>query len=78
METAITPSIVKNVVRMPRERVKQVRTRISYMTPEQLDRFLRAAKGHGLREQGPLRRAVQGSEVTSAKVLNLDNKSLAP
>src|SRR6516165_12460887 len=50
METAITPSIVKNVVRKPSERVKQVRTRISYMTPEQLDRFLRAAKEYGLRE----------------------------
>ena len=50
MEIAITPSIVKNVVRMPRERVKQVRTRISYMTPEQLDRFLRAAKEYGPRE----------------------------
>src|SRR5215831_10046823 len=50
METAIAPSIVKNVVRMRRERVKQVRTRISYMTPEQLDRFLRAAKEFGPRE----------------------------
>src|SRR5215831_13046217 len=50
METAIAPSIVKNVVRMRRERVKQVRTRISYMTPEQLDRFLRAAKEYGPRE----------------------------
>jgi integrase len=50
METAITPSIVKNVVRMPRERMKQVRTRISYMTPEQLNRFLRAAKEYGPRE----------------------------
>jgi len=50
MEIAITPSIVKNVVRMPRKREKQVRTRISYMTPEQLDRFLRAAKEYGKRE----------------------------
>jgi integrase/recombinase XerD len=50
METAITPSIVKNVVRMPRERGKQVRTRISYMTSEQLDRFLRIAKEYGPRE----------------------------
>src|SRR5215831_13158054 len=50
METAIAPSIVKNVVRMRRERVKQVRTRISYMTMEQLERFLRAAKESGPRE----------------------------
>ena len=50
METAITPSIVKNVVRISRKRGKQVRTRISYLTAEQLDRFLRAAKEHGPRE----------------------------
>ena len=43
-------SLVKNVVRMPKQRVKQVRTRISYMTSDQLDRFLRAAKEHGPRE----------------------------
>jgi integrase len=46
----MTPSIVKNVVRMPKQRAKQVRTRISYMTSEQLERFLRAAKEHGSRE----------------------------
>src|SRR5215470_19491465 len=50
METAITPSIVKNVVRMPRQGMRQVRTRISYMTAEQLDRFLRVAKEYGPRE----------------------------
>jgi hypothetical protein len=46
----MTPSIVKNVVRMPKLRARQVRTRISYMTSEQLERFLRAAKEHGPRE----------------------------
>src|SRR5882672_4447985 len=51
METAtMTPSIVKNVVRMPKQRAKQVRTRISYMTADQLDRFLKAAKEYGVRE----------------------------
>jgi integrase len=50
MEITMAPSIVKNVVRMPRQRAKQVRTRISYMTGEQLDRFLRAAKEYGPRE----------------------------
>jgi integrase/recombinase XerD len=45
MEIApMTPSIVKN------DRKGQVRTRISYMTPDQLDRFLRAAKEYGPRE----------------------------
>ena len=37
----MTPSIVKN---------GRVRTRISYMTTEQLDKFLRAAKEYGPRE----------------------------
>jgi integrase/recombinase XerD len=50
METAMTPSIVKNIVRMPKQRGKQVRTRISYMNDEQLERFLRAAREHGQRE----------------------------
>jgi integrase len=46
----MTPSILKNVVRMPKQRARQVRTRISYMTADQLDRFLRAAKEYGPRE----------------------------
>src|ERR1700732_1803697 len=51
METAMTPTILKNVVRMPKQRTKQVRARISYMTSEQLERFLQAAKEFGPREQ---------------------------
>src|ERR1700722_5940542 len=50
METAMTPSILKNVVRMPKQRSKQVRARISYMSSEQLERFLKAAKEYGPRE----------------------------
>ena len=46
----MTPSIVKNVVRMPKQRARQVRTRISYMTADQLERFLKAAKEYGPRE----------------------------
>src|ERR1700738_1697372 len=50
MENAMTPSIIKNVVRMPKQRAKQVRARISYMSSEQLERFLQAAKEFGPRE----------------------------
>src|SRR5260370_1398829 len=51
MESAtMTPSILKNVVRMPKQRANRVRTRISYMTADQLDRFLKAAKEYGPRE----------------------------
>lgn len=46
----MTPSILKNVIRIPRERKHPVRTRISYMNGEQLDRFLAAAKEYGQRE----------------------------
>ena len=46
----MTPSILKNVVRMPKQRAKQVRTRISYMSSEQLERFLKTAKEFGPRE----------------------------
>src|ERR1700721_3040393 len=46
----MTPSIFKNVVRMPKQRAKQVRSRISYMSSEQLERFLQAAKEFGRRE----------------------------
>jgi hypothetical protein len=52
----MTPSIIKNVVRMPKQRAKQVRTRISYMTSEQLERFLKAAKEYGPREKHCLNR----------------------
>src|SRR5215469_7667980 len=50
MKATMTPSIVKNVVRMTKQRTNQVRTRISYMTAEQLERFLKAAKEYGPRE----------------------------
>lgn len=46
----MTPSIFKNVVRMPKQRAGQVRTRISYMNADQLERFLQAAKEYGPRE----------------------------
>ena len=46
----MTPSILKNVVRMPKQRSKRVRTRISYMSSDQLQRFLHAAKEYGPRE----------------------------
>jgi integrase/recombinase XerD len=46
----MTPSIVRNVVRMPRKQSKQVRSRISYMSAEQVERFLEAAKAYGVRE----------------------------
>jgi integrase len=78
VETSITPSIVKNVVRMPRQRGKQVRTRISYMTAEQLDRFLRAAKEYGQREHAMFLFAVaHGARVQEICNLRLSDVNFA-
>jgi integrase len=46
----MTPSITRNVIRIPKQRSKQVRSRISYMNSEQLERFLQAARECGPRE----------------------------
>ena len=66
----MTPSILKNVVRMPKERVRQVRTRISYMTADQLDRFLKAAKEYGRREHAMFLFAV-GHGARAQEICNL-------
>src|SRR6266403_4973331 len=51
METTLmTPSIQRNLIRMPKQRAKQVRSRISYLSNEQLERFLQSAKEYGARE----------------------------
>ena len=72
----MTPSIVKNVVRMPKQRTRLVRTRISYMTAEQLDRFLRAAKEYGPREHAMFLFAVahgaRASEIANLKLSDIN------
>jgi len=78
----MTPSIVKNVVRMPKQRAKQVRTRISYMTAEQLERFLKAAKEYGPREHAMFLFAVahgaRASEICNLKLsdVNFGNEQI--
>ena len=78
----MTPSIVKNVVRMPKQRAKQVRTRISYMTSEQLERFLRAAKEHGPREHAMFLFAVahgaRAQEICNLRIsdINFQNEQI--
>ena len=46
----MTPATAEKVLRMPRKRVKQVKSRLAYFEPEQLEKFLKAAKEHGNRE----------------------------
>jgi integrase/recombinase XerD len=80
METVtMTPSIVKN---SPKQRANQVRTRISYMTAEQLERFLKAAKEFGPREHAMFLFAVahgaRAQEICNLKVsdLNFNNEQV--
>jgi integrase/recombinase XerD len=72
----MTPSIVKNVVRMPKQRAKQVRSRISYMTGEQLERFLQAAKEYGPREHAMFLFAVahgaRAQEVANLRITDIN------
>jgi type 1 fimbriae regulatory protein FimB len=48
----MTPFVTKNpdVIRMPKKRTRRIQAKIAYMTPEQIERFLDAAKQHGQRE----------------------------
>jgi integrase/recombinase XerD len=72
----MTPSIVKNVIRMPKERAKRVRARISYMSAEQLERFLQAAKEYGLREYAMFLFAVahgaRAQEICNLRLSDID------
>lgn len=72
----MTPSIVKNVVRMPKQRAKQVRSRISYMTGEQLERFLLAAKEYGPREHAMFLFAVahgaRAQEIANLRITDIN------
>jgi type 1 fimbriae regulatory protein FimB len=72
----ITPSVVKNVVRMPK-RAKQLRTRIWYLSSEQLERFLKAAKETGPREHAMFLFAVaHGARVSEIANLRLSDINL--
>lgn len=75
----MTPSVVKNVVRMPKQRSKQTRTRISYMNNEQLARFLEAAKEYGPREHAMFLFAVahgaRASEIANLRLTDINFKT---
>jgi integrase/recombinase XerD len=79
METTMTPSIVKNVVRIPMRRAKQVRSRISYLSNEQLERFLRAAEEYGPREHAMFLFAVahgaRAQEIANLRISDINFNS---
>jgi integrase/recombinase XerD len=75
----MTPSIVRAVVRMPRKRSNQVRSRISYLSGEQLERFLEAAKEYGAREHAMFLFAVahgaRAQEIANLKLQDINFKN---
>src|SRR5713101_7935111 len=77
--TSMTPSTLRNVTMMPRKRAKQVRTRISYLTSEQLERFLTAAKEYGPREHAAFLFAVahgaRAQEIANLRITDINFKS---
>src|ERR1700733_6407706 len=79
MEAIMTPSIARNVVRMPKQRAKQVRSRISYLSSEQLERFLQAAKEYGQREHAMFLFAVahgaRASEIANLRLTDINFKT---
>ena len=73
----MTPLAVdQNVVRMRKPRKHAVRTHIKYMSPEQLTRFLQAAREYGPREHCMFLFAVshgaRGQEICNLKLTDLD------
>lgn len=75
----MTPSVLKNVVRMPRKHAKQVRARISYLSNEQLQRFLQAAKEYGPREHAMFLFAVahgaRAQEIANLRLSDINFKT---
>jgi integrase len=78
----VTPSIQRNLIRIPKQRAKQVRSRISYMNSEQLERFLQAAKEYGPREHAMFLFAVahgaRAQEVANLRLsdINFNNEQV--
>lgn len=74
----MTPSIVKNVIRMPRKRAKQPRQRISYLSTTQLESLLKAAKACGSREHAMFLFAVshgaRASEIANLRLTDVNLK----
>ncbi len=75
----MSPSVERNVIRMPKQRAKQVRSRISYLSNEQLERFLQAAKEHGAREWAMFLFAVahgaRAQEIANLRLSDINFKS---
>jgi integrase len=69
----------KNLIRMPKPRARQIRSRISYMDNAQLERFLQVAKEHGPREHAmflfAVAHGVRVSEICNLRITDVNFKS---
>jgi integrase len=76
--TSLSP-LTGGVIPMRKPRARQVRSRISFMTNEQLESFLRAAKEHGAREHAMFLFAVahgaRASEICNLRISDINFKS---
>lgn len=75
----MTPSVARNLIRMPKQRTKQVRSRISYLSNEQLERLLQVAKEYGPREHAMFLFAVahgaRAQEIANLRLSDINFKS---
>src|SRR5580700_5303145 len=75
----MSPSVEKNIIRMPKQRAKQVRSRISYLSNGQLERFLQDAKESGPREHAMFLFAVahgaRAQEIANLRITDINFKT---
>jgi len=71
--------VLAKIIPMRKPRARQVRSRVSYMSNEQLEAFLRAAKEHGPREHAMFLFAVahgaRASEICNLRISDVNFKS---
>jgi integrase/recombinase XerD len=67
---------VKKIIRIPRRRGKQVKTRLSYFEPDQLEKCLKAAREHGNREWAMflfgVAHGARASEIANLRISDLN------
>jgi integrase/recombinase XerD len=75
----MSPSVERNVIRMPKQRARQVRSRISYLSNEQLQRVLEAANEYGPREHAMFLFAVahgaRAQEIANLRLSDINFKT---
>jgi integrase/recombinase XerD len=77
----MTPFVKKNpdVMRLPKKRARRVQTKIAYMSDEQIESFLKAARTFGPREYAmflvALGHGMRANEICLLKISDIDTKN---